>query len=101
MQGGCKERSDELHVGSAPCRSASRWGIHSASSLHSSPPFASNVVKNPSFATRSSQNSSYFFWYDIVGWSFLWLTMTVWTSLLLPELRLECFRTSSQRSLLW
>jgi len=51
-------------------------------------PFGDAYAHSNDFGRNLRENWSYFFWYDSVGWSFLWLTMTVWTSLLLPELKL-------------
>ena len=42
-------------------------------------PFGDAYAHSNDFGRNLRENWSYFFWYDSVGWSFLWLTMTVWT----------------------
>lgn len=42
-------------------------------------PFGDAYEHSDDWVKNLQENWSYFFWYNTVGWSFLWLTMTVWT----------------------
>jgi len=51
-------------------------------------PFGDAYAHSDNWTANLKENWSYFFWYNTTGWSFLWLTLSIWTNLLLPELKL-------------